>query len=75
MNKTITKTYGVTTGYNKGKSRYYVVCDGNRTTLNYAKKDFALKVAKKFCKSVNKDFTMFDGSKVNFIFKQVLNNE
>ena len=70
MNKTITKTYGVVPGYNKDKKRYYVVCDGDRTTLNYASRDFSIKVAKRFCQSVNKNFTMFDGSEVKFEFKQ-----
>lgn len=71
MIKTSVKTYGVMIGYNKGKLRYYVVCDGARTTLHYANKDFAMKKALEFCKSVHEDFTMSNGTEIKFIFKQV----
>ena len=45
MNRHYTKTYGIKKGLNKGKVRYFVICDGTVTSLHYAKPDFAMKKA------------------------------
>ena len=63
------KTYGIESGYNKGKQRYFVVCDGKRTSLNYARADFTLRKAEQFIKSCHRNFTRPDGTQVTFEFK------
>lgn len=71
MNKTSVKTYGVQEGYFKGKLRYFCMCDGDKTSLHYAQKDYAMDSALAFCKLVYRDFTMNNDTKVKFIFKQI----
>lgn len=63
-----TKTYGITHGYNKGKQRWFVVCDGKKTSLHYAKADFAMKESEQFAKSCYRNFTRSNGEKVEFNF-------
>ena len=71
------KTYTVEEGYNKNRLRWFAVCDGRRTSLNYANKDFAMKKAESFVKQCHKDFTreyMLKpeyNTRITFSFKQV----
>ena len=66
-----TVTYGIEKGYNKGKVRYFVICDGRRTSLDYAKKEFAMKKAYEFCIACHKNFVRHDNTQVCFVHKQM----
>lgn len=67
--ETYIKTYGVREGYHKGKKRFFVVLNGSKTSLHYAKRDKALKVSERFCKACHKNFMRSNGISVSFIFK------
>ena len=66
MTRKFTKTYGVEQGFNKGKTRYFVLLNGRTTSLHYAKHDFAMQKAKGFCQRYYENFTDFQGNKVEF---------
>lgn len=70
--QTYIKTYGIKEGYNKGKKRFFVVCDGRSTSLHYAKADFALKKSYDFARACHKDFDRDNGDRVHFEFKHNL---
>lgn len=67
--ETYTKTYGVAEGFNKGRKRFFIMCDGKQTSLHYAKKNFALKKAHRFCQECHKDFVRDNKAIVHFVFK------
>lgn len=66
-----TKTYSVESGHYKGKPRWYVVYNGSKTSLHYARHDFAMKQSEIFCKACHKPFMRSNGDNVTFSFKQV----
>jgi len=67
MKRHYVKTYGVREIIWKGKKRFCVVCDGrHHPDMNYAKRAFALKEAKCFCRNVHVNFTDFQGNHVTF---------
>ncbi len=70
MDRHSIKTYGIRTGWNKGKIRYFVVCNGKSTLLDYAKADFALKKSYELVKACYKPFTDLQGNKVTFEYKR-----
>jgi hypothetical protein len=69
--KTSIKTYGVKECCYRGKTRYFIVCDGRTESMHYAEKDFAMKKAYTFCKECYSDFTRHDGIEIKFEFKYV----
>ena len=71
MGRHFIKTYGIVKGINKGKTRYFVVCNGEKTRLHYAKAGFAMKKSKEFVKACYTPFTDFKGNKTTFEYKQV----
>ena len=68
MTKTYVKTYGIRKGYDKGKERFFVVCDGVELSLNYANAGFALKKSREFTKRCYRNFIRYDGTKIFFDF-------
>ncbi len=67
---TVNKTYGVKPGVWKGKPYWFVVCDGNQTSLFYARRNFALKQAELFVKNLYKNFVNFQNIKIHFTFSE-----
>lgn len=64
------KTYGTQLGFYKGKPRFYIISDGYKTNLHYAKQDFAMKRAEEFTKHIHRPFIDFQGRSVTFTFTQ-----
>jgi len=65
------KTWGVCEGYYKGIKKWFILCDGKKTDLCYANKEFAMNKSKNFITSLYKPFVDFRGNSVKFIFKQI----
>jgi hypothetical protein len=65
------KTYGVVKGVYKGETRFFVVSDGKKTSLHYAKASFAMQKAKDFTMACYRDFIDMQGNHIKFTFKQV----
>lgn len=48
----IEKFWGVQPGLLKGRERWWILADGSKTSLNYARKSFAIKESEKFIRFV-----------------------
>ncbi len=69
--RTVTKTYGVVKAFEKGRTRYFVMCDGYRTRLNFARKRFAEKKSLEFVQRVFRGgFKDINGIEVEFEYIQ-----
>jgi len=64
------KTYGIKEGYHKGQKVFFVVDNGNKTSLHYKNPLFAMKKAKSFITLLYKPFINFRDEAVSFKFIQ-----
>ena len=72
VEKHYTKTYGIKQGFEKGKQRWFVMCEGTETRLHFARPEKALETAERFVKSLYAGAgTSWQGDKQIFYFEKI----